>query len=527
MVINQSVRLSKLLLEVPGVLSYSGESARINRIVQDSRQVSPGDLFVAFSGGSADAHLYIPDAIQRGAAAVVGTQTIEDLPIPYIQVENSRQALAYLAAAYYDFPARKLTVLGVTGTDGKTTTSSLIFNLLQVAGYQAGLISTVNAVIGDQELDTGFHVTTPDALNVQSYLDQMVSAQASHVILEATSHGLAQHRVDACEFDLGVVTNITHEHLDYHGTYEAYRSAKAVLFSSLSETKPKHFFTPRCAILNADDGSYPYLAKLVKTDQLSYGLGVGPDIFAQNIQETHSGLIFDVIGKSLDGSPFKISVQTPLVGRYNVYNCLAAIATVSGAIGVNPEVAREALRQVRKVPGRMESINMGQEFLAIVDFAHTPNALRRTLEAARPLAEKRVIAVFGSAGLRDREKRRMMTEISVDLADLTILTAEDPRTESLDEILEGMAAAARNKGGQEERTFFRIPDRGEAIRFAVQAARPGDVLLVCGKGHEQSMCFGEIEYPWDDRVALKAALADTLGVSGPRMPFLPTQKNKD
>ena len=208
---------------------------KISFLTADSRKVLPGSLFVAMSGGTADGHRYIPSAISNGAVAIVGELEILDLPIPYIRVDNSRKVLAFLSAAFYDFPARKLNMIGVTGTDGKTTTSNIIYQILLAAGYKTGMISTVNAVIGSDILDTGFHVTTPDAPDVQLYLSKMVEAGLTHVVLETTSHGWAQNRVDACEFDIGVITNITHEHLDYHGTYENYRDAKANLFKSLSE----------------------------------------------------------------------------------------------------------------------------------------------------------------------------------------------------------------------------------------------------------------------------------------------------
>lgn len=524
MLVNKKpVSLSQLLHSVPGIVSSSGQDVQVQRIIQDSRQAQPGDLFVAFTGGSTDGHKFIPSALQRGVTAIVGTQAIHQLPVPYIQVEDSRLALAYLAAAFYDFPAKRLLVIGVTGTDGKTTTANLIYDILRTAGFQAGMISTVNAVIGDQELDTGFHVTTPDALSVQSYLSQMVEIGATHVVLEATSHGLAQNRVDACEFDLGVVTNITHEHLDYHGSYEAYRAAKARLFEFLSVTQPKIFSTPRCAILNFDDASYQYLSSRTNAIQLSYGATPGADIMADRVVQDATGLKFEIHGKSLLDSPWEMKVFTPLVGSYNISNCLAAAAACSGALGVDPEIAQEALKNARKVPGRMEFIDMGQDFLAVVDFAHTPNALRNALLAARPLVKGRVIAVFGSAGLRDKEKRRMMAEISTEYADVSVLTAEDPRTEQLEAILEEMATGAKNRGGVEGKTYFRIHDRGEAIRFATNIARCDDIVLVCGKGHEQSMCFGDIEYSWDDRIALKAALAGLLEIPGPAMPYLPTQ----
>ncbi len=483
-----------------------------------SRAVQPGSLFVALPGSSSDGHRYIPAAIERGAAAVVGTQPLEGLSVPYIRVPDGRLALAHLSAAFYGFPARSLTMIGVTGTDGKTTTSNLIYQILAAAGYPAGIISTVNATIGSEVLDTGLHVTTPEAPDVQRYLARMLSAGLSHVVLEATSHGLAQHRVTPCEFDVGVVTNITHEHLDYHGSYEAYREAKGRLFASLGETLPKKQGNPRAAILNRDDASYGFLQELSPGRQLSYSLSPGSDLWAEAIEYDRDGTRF-----TARGADFSFPVQSQLVGPFNVSNCLAAIGATVLALGVPVEAAQEGIRSLCGVPGRMEWIDLGQDFTAIVDFAHTPNALTRLIEAARQMTRGRVLAVFGSAGLRDKMKRRMMAQTSARLADLTILTAEDPRTESLDAILAEMAEGARSAGGVEGQTFWRIPDRGEAIRFAVKQARPGDLVVACGKGHEQSMCFGDVEHAWDDRTAMRAALAERLGIPGPQMPYLPTQ----
>ncbi len=244
----------------------------------------------------------------------------------------------------------------------------------------------------------------------------------------------------------------------------------------------------------------------------------------QDIEIAFSGLSFTALGRDLAGREFRLPVRSSLVGEYNVYNCLAALTLALGVMRLPPESVSAGLAAMRSVPGRMELIQMGQSFTAIVDFAHTPNALIKSLEAARQLTSGRVIAVFGSAGLRDREKRRMMAEASAGLADVSILTAEDPRTESLNGILDEMADGARSRGGVEGQTFWRVPDRREALRLAVRLARPGDLLIACGKGHEQSMCFGETEYAWDDRVALRAALAESLGLPGPEMPYLPDDR---
>jgi UDP-N-acetylmuramoyl-L-alanyl-D-glutamate--2,6-diaminopimelate ligase len=496
---------------------------QVSGIAIDSRRVQPGDLFVALRGGSADGHAYVADAISRGAAAVVGEVPLGSLDVPYVRLSSTRAALTWIAAAYHGWPGRQLCVIGVTGTDGKTTTANLIQRILDAADIRAGLISTVNAVIGDDQLDTGFHVTTPDAHDVQEYMQRMVEAGLTHAVLETTSHGLAQHRVDACEFDIGVVTNITHEHLDEHGTYENYRSAKGRLISSLSTTSAKPGGNPRLAVLNRDDSSYDYLMDLAKVRTVSYAIESKAEVVARDVSQTEYGSKFTVVSRA-----FRVRIQSPLPGLYNVSNVLAALSATLLGVGVPPEAAARAVAAAPRVPGRMEQIDVGQDFLAIVDFAHTPNALKMALQTARDMVARgsapgRVIAVFGSAGLRDRAKRRMMAETSAELADLTVLTAEDPRTESLDSILSDMVDGARSRGGEEGTTFWRVPDRGQAIRFAVNQARAGDLVIACGKGHEQSMCFGAVEHPWDDRTALRAALCERLGSAGPRMPYLPTQ----
>lgn len=518
---DRSITLSKLFNQpyfplIPGLPDIT-----ITGITSDSRRVQPGCLFIAIRGESFDGHRFISDAIERGASAVVGIEPARDLKVPYFCIPDSRQALPHLAAAFHGFPARKLTVIGVTGTDGKTTTTNLIYRILLKAGIKAGMVSTVNAVIGEKVLDTGFHVTTPEALDIQNYLDQMVQAGLTHVVLETTSHGLAQYRVDACEFDLAVVTNVTHEHLDYHGSYEAYLAAKARLIGMLNETVVKPQGNPRVAILNRGDGSFPYLtsfiAQLPQIRMVSYDLSPQADVWAEGISQDTLGLQFMVNSQN-----YRFEVNSGLAGLFNVSNCLAAIAATVSGLGLDFKHAQQGIFDLTGIPGRMERIKMGQDFISIVDFAHTPNALRVTLESVRKMTQGRVIAVFGSAGLRDREKRRLMAETSIKLADITILTAEDPRTESLEDILAEMAAGAVIQGGVEGKTYWRMQDRGEAIRFAVSLAQPGDVVIACGKGHEQSMCFGTVEYPWDDRVAMRAALAESLGISGPEMPELPT-----
>ncbi len=516
------VNLRELISPYPHSFGNVQAEILVNGLAFDSRLVKPGNLFFALTGKNSDGHEFIPDAIKQGAAAVVGTQELSELGVPYLRVSDGRLALAQLSASFYNFPARELVVIGVTGTDGKSTTANLIYAILQAAGFPTGMISTVNAQIGDRILDTGFHVTTPEAPDVQRYLAEMVSAGMSHVVLEATSHGLDQQRVAQCDFDVAVITNITHEHLDYHGSFEDYRAAKGRLFTYLVETPQKKSGNPRLAVLNKDDDSFEYLMSLIEpcrteVKKIVYGLARGIDVIGEEIESGPDGINFTAqIGEE------KIEIKSPLVGAYNISNCLAAISATLG-LSIEKIFIQKGIAAMGGIPGRMEVIDLEQDFIAIVDFAHTPNALMRALQAARQMTSGRVIAVFGSAGLRDKAKRGMMAEISVQTADFTVLTAEDPRTESLEQILAEMAEGARRKGGVEGKSFWRVPDRGEAIRFALQLAEPGDIVISLGKGHEQSMCFGEIEYPWDDRTAMRSALADLLGTEGPQMPYLPTQ----
>ena len=560
------MQLHDLLASLPRVIAASdARETAVSHITSDSRQVAPGALFVAYRGLNADLHRFIPDAIARGAAAVVGEQPLANLPVPYVQVPDGREALAWLSAAWYGHPSRSMALVGITGTDGKTTTANILFSILRAAGKRAGLISTVNAVIGDRVCDTGMHTTTPDAPDVQRYLAQMRDAGTEIAILEATSHGLAQHRVTGCAFDVAVITNITHEQLDFHGTYEAYRDAKALLFRSLLQKpgfskKPGFSGLPRTAVLNRDDSSFEYLAAIPAERVMTYGVGEwesgrvgerrgrgaeeqrggeemshltavnvrhGPTYTEFDLQITHHApRTTDHASRTTHHAPrttHHAPLLSPLIGTFNVSNILAAIGAAL-ALGIEPAAIQAGVRAMTGVSGRMERIDRGQNFTAIVDFAHTPNALARALETARALAGPggRVIVVFGCAGLRDRDKRRLMGEVAARLADLTVVTAEDPRTEELAVIMAETANALAAAGRVEGRDFIRIPDRQAALLYAVRLAQPGDVLIACGKGHEQSLCFGVTEYPWRDQDALAWAVDTLLGIASPPPFILPT-----
>lgn len=522
---------------------YDGPDAAITRFTEKTSEVEPGVAFVARVRTGSDGHPYIGRAIERGASLILAQRTPDELGLVappgmgWLTVPDTAEALAWLSAAREGFPSRELVVIGITGTDGKTTTANILFAILRAAGVRAGLLSTIKADIGGAEELLELHVTTPESPVVQRYLRRMADVGLTHCVLETTSHALAQHRVAAVAFDVAVVTNITHEHLDYHGSAEAYFAAKRQLFAYLLDepfggpvTNPLKA-RMRVAVLNRDDRSFAPLDAFLAGEAVEvvvYGVeagkggkGEGERGGEEKLMVSASDIEYGAgeTALTLHVAGAEVAVRSPLAGAFNVYNMLAATAAAA-ALGVAPEAIRQGLEGIGSLSGRMERIDGGQPFLVVVDFAHTPNALERAIAAARGMVggereqgsrgegEKgRVIAVFGSAGKRDVEKRRLMAGISIRAADLTVLTAEDPRTESLDDILAMMSEAATAAGGVEGETFWRVPDRGQAIRFALELARPGDVVLLCGKGHEQSMCFGTVEYPWDDRAAARAAIA--------------------
>ncbi len=473
----------------------------ITSLTNDSRHIQPGALFIAYRGRTNDLHRFLPAAAAAGAAAAVVEQPDPTLSIPQFVVPDGREAWGWLAAAWEEHPSRSLRVIGVTGTDGKTTTTSLIAAVLDAMRLPHGIITTIGARIGAREVDTGEHVTTPDAPIVQRFLREMVTEGMQAAVIETTSHALSQHRVTGIAYDVAVVTNITHEHLDEHGSLEGYRAAKRSLFERLCEGYRKPG-VPKVAVLNADDSSYDYLAPLAADQQIAYGItSPHATVRARDIRFQRDGTHF------LAETPLgTFPIASSLLGRFNVYNILAALS-VGLALGAQESAAlQEGIAALKMVRGRMEPLDEGQNFLAIVDFAHTPVSLENALQTAREMTSGRVIAVFGSAGLRDRAKRAMMGEIAGRLADLSVITAEDPRTERVEEICEEIAVGAERAGAQRGEGYFIIHDRAEAIAWAVQQAQPGDLVIACGKGHEPSMCYGTTETPWSEHQAMRDAL---------------------
>lgn len=420
--------------------------------------------------------------------------------LPGAIVDDGRAAWARASAAWWGHPTREMTLIGVTGTDGKTTTSSMLYELLSRVKGRAGAITSVSAKYLGQEIETGLHTTTPDAFELQALLRQMRSDGVDTVVLETTSHGLAHRRVVGCEYDIGVVTNITSDHLDFHQTMSEYVEAKALLFDWLGDSWRKAR-QPKIAVLNADDANFERLKQTTADRVVTYAVDAASDVKAENIELGTKESTFRTLTPDWQRD---FVLKQP--GGYNVKNALATIATAY-ASDIDPDEIVAALADFEGVPGRLEAVEMGQPFQVRIDFAHTASSLNEVLIAARSMVPAgRIIVVFGCAGLRDREKRPVMGKIASERADFAVLTAEDPRTESLPSIIGEIASGCVERGGVEGKTFFKIEDRSDAIRHAVEIANAGDCVLICGKGHEKSMCFGIEEFPWSDREAAVDAL---------------------
>lgn len=473
--------LKSLIRTVSSARYKNLENVLITNIVSDSREVKKGSLFVAIRGQRFDGHDFILEAIEKGAVAVVG-----EIP-NYIQVENSRKALGLLTSAWYNFPARKLKVIGVTGTDGKTTTVNLIYSILRAAGRKAGMVSTVSAKIGEKFYETGLHTTTPEPRELWKFLDLMVKEGCEYAVLEVTSHALDQERVAGIDFEIGVLTNVSSEHLDFHKDFKDYFATKLKLLEKAE-----------LAVVNKDDPSYDQVKYLIPK-LLTYGIKSDVDFKAEDIRAASRGTSFRM-GERV--------FETALLGKYNVYNILAAIAAAR-SLEIDWGFVKKGIEDFKTPPGRFEKVENDRGLNIVIDFAHTPNALEKVLELCSELkaSGSRLIVTFGCAGERDQKKRPKMGEIAEHLADFVVLTAEDPRTENVDDIIEEIAQGCQKAGGIENQTFFKLPNRQEAINFVIQKlALAGDWVLLCGKGHEKSMCYGEEEHPWSEHRAVREAL---------------------
>ena len=468
----------------------------VNAVHLDSREVQPGDLFVCIPGQRFDGHDFAPAAVAAGAAALVVEQgheaAVAGLAVPAVAVPDARRALSSIAAAHEGNPSQRLTVVGVTGTNGKTTTSLLIHAALEAAGEEAGLINTVETRIGSRQSMNDNRMSTPEAPAIQRLLAEMVEAGCDYAVVEATSHGLALDRLADVAFDVGVLTQLAEDHLDFHGSIEAYRAAKLRLFERLAGM----------AVLNADDPEYARFAEASSAPVLSYALdGADADLTARRIDNVGDGSSFELVTPDVS-----LQAQLRLPGRFNVANALAAFGAVI-ALGLDPYMASVGISQTPGVPGRMERV-LTSPFGVVVDYAHTGDALANVLELLRELTDGRLIAVFGAAGERPHERRTGMAEAAARHADYAVLTEEDSRSEPADEIIDEIARAMSAAGAEEGRRFERVPDRASAIARAIALAEQGDVVLIAGKGHEPTIERADGSHPWDDAEAARAALRE-------------------
>ena len=463
---------------IPAVLA----DPEISALSYDSRTAGAGSLFFALPGAKTNGAEFAQQAAGKGAAAVVAESSIEDCSCPVVRVPDARAAMADIAAAFYGHPDRSLKCAGVTGTNGKTTSAFLMKHLLDSASLRSGLIGTVKYVVGQEEISAPR--TTPESADLQEMLARMRDSGSKAVAMEVSSHALVQQRVRGIEFDVAVFTNFTQDHLDYHRTMEAYFDAKSLLFESLAAQTHKK----GRAIINADDRHGHLLlerfGKKVRT--ATFGRGVGADFRASAIQFDGTGSVFQ-----LDAKRKSFLVRMPLIGLFNIYNALAALAA-SAACGVELRGAIAALASAPQVPERLERVMAKRNFQVFVDYAHTDDALKNVLRTLKDLNPARLITVFGCGGDRDRTKRPLMAAAAEELSDWTLITSDNPRREDPEEIIRDVEAGMRGTN------FEKITDRENAIRHAIDIARPGDIVLIAGKGHENYQEFADRRIAFDD-----------------------------
>ncbi|MEH7414199.1 UDP-N-acetylmuramoyl-L-alanyl-D-glutamate--2,6-diaminopimelate ligase [Neobacillus drentensis] len=483
------MKLQRLLENLHAIVPYEGENPEITSIENDNRKVQKGSLFICIKGYTVDGHDFAESAVKNGAVAVLAERPL-DLDVPVFLVNDTGRAMAVLADAFYGQPTRSLHLVGITGTNGKTTTSHLIEKIFADAGKKTGLIGTMYTKIDDKKIET--KNTTPESLTLQKTFKQMVEAGVTAAVMEVSSHALDLGRVHGCDYDVAVFTNLTQDHLDYHQTMEEYKRAKSLLFAQLGNTF--NLNKPKYAVLNADDDASEMYSRSTAAHVVTYGIEQEADIFAKNIQMTPKGTAFDL---EIRGASYPISMQ--LIGKFSVYNVLASIATALVS-GLEIEQIIQSIESVEGVAGRFELVNAGQDFTVIVDYAHTPDSLENVLKTIQHFAEKKVFVIVGCGGDRDRTKRPIMAQIACKFATDPILTSDNPRSEEPLAILKDMEAGVQGENYQV------IPDRRKAIFTAVNQASPGDVILIAGKGHETYQIIGSEVLDFDDRLVAREAI---------------------
>ena len=487
--------IKALLSMMEGAKISGADDKEILTIEHDSRKVKEGTLFAALVGATVDGHAFISQAVAQGAAAVlVEKEVVVPEGVTVIQVPDVKKAIREMVPYFYDYPARKMRLIGITGTNGKTTTSYITRAILRDAGFKVGLIGTIQIMLEDEVLP--IHNTTPDVIDLQATLALMAERGMDYVVMEVSSHALAQERIVACEFDTAVFTNLTQDHLDYHKTLENYMLAKAKLFTMLSDTAASK--KNKTAVVNSDDKAGAVMLEHAKCRQLTYAIQAPASIRAVDINVQASGAAFTLLGDF-----GKMPLQLKITGIFNVYNVMAAVGAAL-AENIDWQQIRRTLENFRSVPGRFELVDEGQNFSVIVDYAHTPDGLENILHTARQIAKKRIITVFGCGGDRDRTKRPIMGRIAAALSDVVIATSDNPRSEDPEFILGQVEEGVREALGGKQHE--KITDRRTAIFRAIEIAEAEDIVVIAGKGHEDYQILKDKTIHFDDKEVARAAI---------------------
>ncbi len=488
--------LRELLHEIDTIKILGNIEQDITGIYYDSRKAVPGSIFICITGLKTDGHQYITQAVENGAVAVVVEKEGFYIDgITFIQVSDTRQVIAFLAANFYKKPSEDLRVIGVTGTNGKTTVTHLIKAILEEHGCKTAIIGTLYAKVGDTEKEFGH--TTPESIDIEEFIRLSLEEGSYYLVMEVSSHALDLHRVDGIDFDVAVFTNLTQDHLDYHEDMNSYKNAKLKLFTML-KGKENQF-----SVINADDKWAPFFIEKAGKKAITYGLSNKADVQATNIETSLKGSSFTVKyqEKSWD-------VKIKLIGMFSIYNVLAAISFALGE-KINPEIIKSALEKVAGVPGRFETVNCGQNFSLVVDYAHTPDGLENILKTGRQVVENRLITVFGCGGDRDKTKRPLMGEIAARLSDFCVVTSDNPRSEEpetiIADIIPGLEMVIDSR-------YAIIADRREAIKHAIYLAREGDLVIIAGKGHETYQLVKEQVLDFDDRKIAAQVIKEKLAI---------------
>ena len=484
------MKLTKLLECLEYEVRQGSDQIEVTELINDSRKVTEGSVFVCISGAVSDGHEYIEDVAAKGAAAVIVERPV-DAPegLTVIHVDDTRYALALMSAAYFDYPAKKLKVIGITGTKGKTTTTYMVKSILEGAGYKVGLIGTIEAIIGDKSIPA--NNTTPESYTIHQYFAQMVEAGCDCVVMEVSSQGLMLHRTAGIQFEIGIFTNLGEDHIgpNEHKDFEDYKRCKGILFTQC-----------KLGIANVDDQWYKDVFKNATCQVETFGFSEEADLRATNVQHIAKqgclGVAYHVTGLM----DFDVEIDIP--GNFSVYNSLTAIA-VCRHFGVSVEKIQAALKQA-KVKGRVEMVKVSNEFAMLIDYAHNAMSLESLLETLRDYNPGRIVTIFGCGGNRSRTRRYEMGEVSGRLSDFTIITSDNPRFEEPQDIINDIITGMKKTDGK----YIDICDRKEAIRYAIEHGQPGDIIVLAGKGHETYQEIKGVKYDMDDRVLIKEVLEE-------------------